>query len=114
MSLTTFPPEPTSFTRQNRRSYPRTGFCGPVLLDTGDACITAQGIDVSAGGIRLKSDRPLPLGSTLEVYFELNQLAVEAKAEVVHSHGKEAGLAFDRGRRRSTPAAHYSFRPRAA
>jgi hypothetical protein len=84
------------FVSEERRSHPRTPFDGPVMIDTRRSWLKAQAIDVSAGGIRLKSDPPLRAGEEVEVYFELHTLAVETLARVVRTDGRIAGLAFER------------------
>ncbi len=97
--------------RDDRRKHPRTSFDGPVLLDAPEAAVQAKGVDVSAGGIRLESERPLPLGLEVDVYFELKGLAVESRARVVRQDGHVHSLAFQRGSRVSVPARRFSFCP---
>ncbi len=105
MTLRETPPLPPEFT-ENRRHHPRTDFSGPVLVDSTAAWCQAEGVDVSAGGMRLKSDRPLPLGTTVEVYFELGALAVETRAHVVRSFGDIICLSFDQRRQVSHTPPH--------
>lgn len=101
---------------ENRRAYPRTTFSGPVLVDTQKTWHKLRAIDVSAGGIRLEGEIPLPVGAEVELYFELNHLSVETSAKVVRRDQGECALAFER--EGHGPLGHRpkiaSLRPRAA
>lgn len=99
----------------NRRAFPRTAFFGPVLVDTQKEWHKARAIDVSAGGMRLQSERPLPVGGEVELYFELQHLSVEARATVVRRQGyDEFALAFQRAAEGERRPKISSLRPRAA
>lgn len=96
--------------RDDRRKHPRTAFGGPVLVDSRKEVSQARALDVSAGGIRMESEHPLPLGEEVDLYFELKGLAVETRARVIRREGHTHSLAFQRGSRVSVPARRYSFR----
>ena len=78
-----------------RRSYRRVMLEAPVMLDAAAEYKKAQCRNVSAGGVAVQTDGPLPVGTVLEIYFELPiGYAVETRAEVVRSHGNEVALRF--------------------
>jgi hypothetical protein len=50
---------------------------------------------VSVSGVAVECETPIPIGKTVEIYFELpNGFAVEATAEVVRTSGTVIGLRF--------------------
>lgn len=88
------PHEPTR-NATDRRIHVRAPLEAPVLLDAQSAWQRARSQDVSIGGVAVACESPLPIGKTVEVYFELpNGIAVEATAEVVRASGGVLGLKF--------------------
>lgn len=78
-----------------RRSHRRAGLAVPVMLDADSAWQKAECLDVSAGGVAVRSAVDLPLGTVLELYFELpSGVAVEARAEIVRRDGDRVALKF--------------------
>lgn len=79
----------------DRRVHTRAPLQAPVLLDAQSAWQRARSENVSVGGVAVACDAPIPVGKTVEVYFELPcGIAVEATAEVVRSSGGMLGLKF--------------------
>ena len=79
----------------DRREYSRAALEGPVLIDSFSAWQRGRSENVSLTGVALNCDAPLPLGKTVEVYFELpNGVGIEALARVVRAAGQRAALAF--------------------
>lgn len=104
--------EPTI--RLDRRSYPRTVFRGPVLVDVQDRWLETRALDVSRSGIRLSCEptSPLgtcPIGSEVELYFELGATSIEAQARLVRRTASEICLAFAPGRRHIAPPSSHAF-----
>lgn len=67
----------------------------PVLVDAMSTWQRALSANVSAGGVAVACETPIPVGKTVEIYFELpNGVAVETKAEVVRATGPLLGLRF--------------------
>jgi PilZ domain len=88
------PHEPTRNTT-DRRVHARAPLEAPVLLDAMSEWQRARSHDVSVGGLAVACESPLPVGKTVEVYFELpNGIAVEGTAEVVRASGTVIGLKF--------------------
>lgn len=86
----------------DRRAHARAPLRAPVLVDALSAWQRASSENVSAGGVAVACETPIPVGKTVEVYFELpNGFAVEATAEVVRSSGMVVGLKFKNLDRRS-------------
>jgi hypothetical protein len=75
--------------REERRVHRRAPIDRPVLLDTGSRTTTAQAVNLSSGGIALRTNLALPLAAKTELYFELPiGYAVEVRAEVLRAaHG---------------------------
>lgn len=81
--------------RSERRAHRRAPFDGPVLLETSAKTSTARSVDVSGGGIALRTDVPLRESERVTVYFELPiGYAVEAEAEVLRHEGDLVALRF--------------------
>lgn len=79
----------------DRRVYTRAPLQAPVLLDALSAWQRARSENVSVGGVAVACESPIPVGKTVEIYFELpNGVAIEATAEVVRSTGSMVGLKF--------------------
>ena len=79
----------------DRRVHTRAPLQAPVLLDALSTWQRARSENVSVSGVAVACDTPLPIGKTVEIYFELpNGFAVEATAEVVRSSGAFMGLRF--------------------
>jgi hypothetical protein len=78
-----------------RRANSRVPLRAPALLDSMAAYQAARCLDVSAGGVLVRADQPLPVGTRLELYFELPPgIPVETEAVVVWAEGRELGLRF--------------------
>jgi len=88
-------PHAPSLDSTDRRVHARAPLRAPVLVDALSAWQRARSENVSVGGVAVACDTPIPVGKTVEVYFELpNGIAVEATAEVVRSSGAVVGLRF--------------------
>lgn len=75
--------------RAERRAYRRAPLDRPVLLETASKTTTVRSVDVSGGGIAVRTDLPLAPSERLSVYFELPiGYAVQADAEVVRRDGE--------------------------
>lgn len=84
-----------AFRRTDRRHHTRVPLQVPVLLDARSTWQASHCRDVSVSGIAVDSDGALPVGTFLEIYFELpSQVAVEARAVVVRSEPAQLGLRF--------------------
>jgi hypothetical protein len=69
----------------------------PVLVDTQQSWQRARCENVSVSGVALVCDVPIPIGTTVALYFELpSGVAVETEACVVRSNGHSLGLRFVR------------------
>lgn len=89
----------------DRRVHTRAPLRAPVLLDALSAWQRARSENVSVGGVAVACETPVPVGKTVEVYFELpNGVAIEATAEVVRSSGSVVGLKFKKLDRRAALA----------
>ena len=78
-----------------RRAHSRVPWRGPAMLDSQAAYQAGRCRDLSAGGISVEVDAPMPVGTRVEVYFELpTGVAVEAVAEVVRAAGRRLALRF--------------------
>lgn len=79
----------------DRRVHSRAPLSSPVLLDSLDEWHRARCENVSVGGVAVADAGNLPVGKTVEVYFELpSGVAVETRAKVVRSGRDRAGLRF--------------------
>jgi len=79
----------------DRRIHERVPLQAPVLVDALSEWQRARSENVSVGGVAVACETPIPIGKTVEVYFELpNGFAVEATAKVVRSSGAVLGLRF--------------------
>lgn len=79
----------------DRREHFRAPLAGPVLVDALSQWHRARCENVSVGGVAVAGAGRLPIGKTVEVYFELpSGVAVEAQAQVVRSRGEAAALRF--------------------
>jgi hypothetical protein len=79
----------------DRRGSLRAPLQGPVLVDAFSDWHRARCENVSVGGVAVACDQPLPLGKTVEVYFELpSGVAVETQALVVRAAGEHTALRF--------------------
>ena len=86
--------EPSS-SQPDRRAYRRAAFERAVLIETAQRSITARGIDVSGGGIAVRTDVPIDPGERISVYFELPiGFAFESAAEVARRDGDLVVLRF--------------------
>ena len=52
------------------RSFPRIEFVEPVRLSTGQSTLELMALNLSCGGIRLETNRPLPTGTRVSLSFE--------------------------------------------
>ena len=67
----------------------------PALIDAFAAYHRARCENVSVSGVALACDEPLPVGKTVEIYFELpSGVAVETKARVVRAGPSLVALQF--------------------
>jgi hypothetical protein len=81
--------------REERRVHRRAPIDRPVLLDTGSRTTTARAVNLSAGGIAVRTDLSLPLATAADVYFELPiGYAIELRAEVLRSANGVVVLRF--------------------
>lgn len=66
-----------------------------MLVDALSAWQRARSENVSVGGVAVACDTPIPIGKTVEIYFELpNGIAIEATAVVVRASGSVVALKF--------------------
>jgi len=78
-----------------RRAHRRAKLDRPVLLETSTRTVTARAVDVSGGGIALRTDAALEAKDTVGVYFELPiGYAVEGRGEVLRKDGDLVVLRF--------------------
>ena len=78
-----------------RRQHSRVPWRGPAMLDSQAAYQAGRCRDLSAGGVSVMVDEPMPVGTRVEIYFELpTGVAVEAMAEVVRAAGRRIALRF--------------------
>lgn len=79
----------------DRRVHARAPLESPVLVDSMSEWQRARCENVSVGGVAVAGVENLPIGKTVEVYFELpSGVAIEARARVVRSNSRESGLHF--------------------
>jgi hypothetical protein len=84
----------THITRRERRMHPRAPLGVPALFDAAFAYGKAETRNVSTGGLALRGS-DLPVGTCLDVYFELpTGHAIDERARVVRRTGTELGLSF--------------------
>jgi hypothetical protein len=87
--------ESSRLLKTERRSHRRTQLDRPVLLETSTRTATVRSVDVSGGGIAVRTDLALQVNERAELYFELPiGYAVEARAEVVRRQGDLLVLRF--------------------
>lgn len=87
---------PASSSMGNRRACRRAELHVPVLLDAESSYYTAHCCDVSQAGIGVETQAELPVGTLLEVYFELpTGNAIEARATVARTGPSRLGLRFE-------------------
>jgi hypothetical protein len=78
-----------------RRRHPRVPLTVPALLDFQQSWSRARCENVSALGLAVTADLALPIGTEVELYFELpNGVAVETRAEVVRAMGQSMSMRF--------------------
>lgn len=81
--------------RTDRRVHARVPLAGPVLVDALSGWQRARCENISAGGLSLDCDAPLPLGKRVELYFELpSGVAIETHALVVRSRETKVAMRF--------------------
>ena len=79
----------------DRRVHFRAPLGTPAMVDALAAYHRARCENVSVSGIALLCDAELPVGKTVELYFELpSGVAVETQARVVRSDRPSVGLQF--------------------
>lgn len=80
----------------DRRRFPRVSIAAPVLITDGKCqCDSGRCLDLSRGGLRVLSSAPLPEGSVVDVWVELdNGLSLECEAEVASHEQNSVGLRF--------------------
>jgi hypothetical protein len=79
----------------DRREHFRAPLASPVLVDALSQWRRARCENVSVGGVAVAGAGTLPIGKTVEIYFELpSGVAVETHARVVRSQGEEVALCF--------------------
>jgi len=82
-------------TQTDRRTFRRAPLDRPVLLETDTRSSTARIINVSGGGIAVRTDLGLVVGERMSVYFELPiGYAVQVDAVVLRREGEVAALRF--------------------
>ncbi len=74
-----------------RRKFRRRGFTGQVRLDVDGECIGCKLLDISVGGIAVRTDKPLEVGTDIGV--EIDGLG-QFDAYVRRVRGSKMGLAF--------------------
>ncbi len=78
-----------------RRVFRRAALGVPVMLDAASAWQKAECENVSAGGVAVRSTVDVPVGTVIDLYFELpTGIAVEASAEVIRRDGDRLALRF--------------------
>lgn len=79
----------------DRRAHARVPLAGPVLVDALSGWQRARCENVSAGGLSLNCDAPLPIGKRVEVYFELpSGVAIETQGLVVRCRDQKVAVRF--------------------
>jgi len=79
----------------DRRRHSRAPLTTPALVDAFTGYHHARCENVSQSGIALCCDAPLPLGKTVEVYFELpSGVGIETQARVVRQSETRLALVF--------------------
>jgi len=79
----------------DRRANSRVPLRAPVLVDSISVYQSCRCRDVSAGGASMVLERPLPVGTRVELYFELpTGVAIETEAEVVRADGCRVAVQF--------------------
>lgn len=80
----------------NRRAHRRAALTAPVLIDSARAHHTGRCRDVSEGGLLIELESELPIGATVDLYFELpTGVAIEARAEIARRAEHTLGLRFE-------------------
>jgi hypothetical protein len=80
----------------NRRSHRRAALSAPVLVDSARTHQTGRCRDVSLGGLCVELESPLPVGTVVELYFELpTGIAIEAQAKVARSAERALAMSFE-------------------
>lgn len=64
----------------NRRSSPRVALNAPVSFRVGNTISTALSLNVSTGGLAVRTTNPLEVGSTVKVRFRLPRVSHEIEA----------------------------------
>jgi c-di-GMP-binding flagellar brake protein YcgR len=78
-----------------RREHKRAEFAAPALLDAARSWHKGLCENISLGGVKVRTDAGLDIGTEVEVYFELPRgVAIETRARVVRTADGELGLAF--------------------
>lgn len=78
-----------------RRAFRRAPLDRPVLLETSQRTATARSVNVSGGGLAIRTDLPIALGERVSVYFELPiGYGVETAATLVRRDGDVTVLRF--------------------
>jgi len=86
---------PPPLTVPDRRAHCRAPLSTPALVDALSTWHQARCENVSVTGVALACEAPLPLGKTVEVYFELPcGVAVETQARVVRTSDHSVALRF--------------------
>jgi hypothetical protein len=79
----------------DRRRHSRAPLATPALVDAFSEYHHARCENVSQSGIALSCEAPLPLGKTVELYFELpSGVAIETQARVVRLGNSRMALTF--------------------
>ena len=79
----------------DRRAHYRAPLSTPALVDALVDYHRARCENVSVTGVALACDAPLPVGKTVEIYFELpSGVAVETQARVVRAGPSVVALEF--------------------
>ena len=84
---------PAAEAATDRRIHSRAPLSTPALVDAFAAYHRGRCENVSVSGLALSCDALLPVGKTVEVYFELpSGVAVETQARVVRAGGARVAL----------------------
>jgi hypothetical protein len=81
----------------DRREHQRAPLAAPVMVEAFSAWHRARSKDVSVGGVLVACGEPLPVGKSVEIYFELpSGVAIETQAIVVRAHNDAVAFRFER------------------
>ena len=83
-----------------RRAHRRAALDRPVFVETSNRTLTARSVNVSGGGLALRTDIELVVGERVSLYFELPiGFGVETDAVVIRREGVDTVVRFVDGPR---------------